>query len=49
VLLPKSNKQALEAMQNNSVEGLNKARQELKEMSSITEKIDNDIVIILTF
>jgi len=44
--LAKTNKQALEAMQNNSVEGLEKARQELKEMNSITEKIDNDIVLI---
>lgn len=40
------NKMALEAMQNNSVEGLEKARKELKDMSDVTEKIDNDIVLI---
>ena len=44
--LAKSNRHALEAIENNSVEGLEKARFELKEMSAITEKIDNDIVLI---
>lgn len=40
------NKMALEAMQNNSVESLETARKELKDMSDVTEKIDNDIVLI---
>ena len=44
--LAKTNRVALEAIENNSVEGLDKARIELKEMSAITEKIDNDIVLI---
>jgi len=45
--LSSSNAYAIEALKNNSVEGLQKARSDLKEMSSITEKIDNDIVLIL--
>jgi len=44
--LAKSNQMALEAMQNNSVGALEEARKELKEMSDIIEKIDNDIVLI---
>ena len=44
--LAKTNQMALEAMQNNSVGGLEEARKELKEMHDITEKIDNDIVLI---
>jgi len=44
--LAKTNKLALEAIENNSVEGIEKARIELKEMTAITEKIDNDIVLI---
>lgn len=44
--LAHTNKLALEAMQNNSVEGLENARKELKEMSDVTEKIDNEIVLI---
>ncbi|MCH9740641.1 MAG: hypothetical protein K0U38_07375 [Epsilonproteobacteria bacterium] len=44
--LAKTNQMALEAMQNNSVEGLENARKELKDMSDVTEKIDNDIVLI---
>ena len=44
--LAKTNKLALEAIENNSVEGIEKARIELKEMTAIIEKIDNDIVLI---
>lgn len=44
--LAQTNKLALEAMEKNSVEGLEKSRKELKEMHDITEKIDNDIVLI---
>lgn len=44
--LAKTNQMALEAMQNNSVGALEEARKELKEMSDIIEKIDNDIVLI---
>ena len=44
--LAKTNKLALEAIENNSVETIEKARIELKEMTAITEKIDNDIVLI---
>jgi len=44
--LARTNKLGLEAIQNNSVENIEKARTELKEMSAITEKIDNDIVLI---
>jgi len=40
------NRMALEATENSSVEELEKARKELKDMSKITEKIDNDIVLI---
>ena len=40
------NKMALEAIENSSVEELEKARKELKDMSEVTEKIDNDIVLI---
>jgi len=40
------NKMALEAIEKGSVEELEKARKELKDMSKITEKIDNDIVLI---
>jgi len=40
------NKMALEAIENSSVEELAKARKELKDMSEITEQIDNDIVLI---
>jgi phosphate transport system protein len=44
--LAKTNKMALEAIQNNSIEGLETARKELKDMDAITEKIDNDIVLV---
>ena len=44
--LKQTHEVALEAIKNNSVEGLEKARTELKEMCVITEKIDNDIVLI---
>jgi len=44
--LATANKHALEAIENNSVEAIEKARTELKEMGEITEKIDNDIVLI---
>jgi phosphate transport system protein len=44
--LEKTNKMAIEAIENDSVEGLAIARKELKDMSDITEKIDNDIVLI---
>ncbi|MBU1668224.1 hypothetical protein KKC13_07365 [bacterium] len=44
--LAKTNQMALEAMQNNSVEGLEAARKELKDMHDLTEKIDNEIVLI---
>ena len=45
-ILAQTNKLALEAIENNSVEGLEKARKELKDMGDITEKIDNEIVLI---
>lgn len=44
--LKQTHEVALEAIKNNSSEELEKARAELKEMSVITEKIDNDIVLI---
>ena len=44
--LAKTNMMALEAIQNNRVEGLENARKELKDMNHITETIDNDIVLI---
>lgn len=44
--LANSNKLALEAIQTGNADALAKARLELKEMNSITEQIDNDIVLI---
>ena len=44
--LKKTHEVAFEAIKNNSSEDLEKARTELKEMCVITEKIDNDIVLI---
>ncbi|CAA6820847.1 MAG: Phosphate transport system regulatory protein PhoU [uncultured Sulfurovum sp.] len=44
--LANTNKLAFEAMKSNSVEGLENARKGLKEMQDITEKIDNNIVLI---
>ncbi len=44
--LKKANEIALEAVESWNIEGLQKARAEIKDFKSITEKIDNDIVII---
>jgi len=44
--LAKTNKLAMEAVESSSVESIEKARNELKDISDITEKIDNDIVLI---
>ena len=44
--LANTNKLAMEAIKNNSVSDIEKIRTELKELSTITEKIDNDIVLI---
>ncbi len=44
--LAKTNKMALTAMENNSVGKLEEARKELKDMEDVTEKIDNEIVLI---
>ena len=44
--LANSNKLALKAIEECNAEALDEARKNLKEMSSITEKIDNDIVLI---
>lgn len=44
--MAKVNQMALEAMQRHSVEALEIARKELKDMSDVSEKIDNEIVII---
>jgi len=44
--LKKANEMALEAVESWNIEGLQKARAEIKDFKSITEKIDNDIVII---
>ena len=44
--LAKTNKMALEAIEECDANKLELARLELKEMSSVTEKIDNDIVLI---
>lgn len=44
--LADANKAALDAMKAKDAQALEKARKELKEISKITEKIDNDIVLI---
>ena len=44
--LATANKQGLEALKAKDAQALEKARKELKEISKITEKIDNDIVLI---
>jgi phosphate transport system protein len=44
--LAKTNEVALEAIRNRDADALEKARNELKEMAEVTEKIDNDIVLI---
>lgn len=44
--LTKTNEVALEAIRNRDADALEKARNELKEMAEVTEKIDNDIVLI---
>jgi len=40
------NRAALDAMEQSSVEGLQAARKELKKLDDISEKIDNEIVVI---
>ncbi|HHD79382.1 MAG TPA: hypothetical protein ENK90_00160 [Epsilonproteobacteria bacterium] len=44
--LAQANKAGLEALKAKDAQALEKARKELKEISNITEKIDNDIVLI---
>ena len=44
--LAKTNEVALEAIRNRDADALEKARNELKEMAEVTEKIDNVIVLI---
>ncbi len=44
--LADTNKLALEAMEKRDVAALEEARSGLKEMASVTEKIDNDVVVI---
>ncbi|MEA2028221.1 MAG: PhoU domain-containing protein [Campylobacterota bacterium] len=44
--LAKINEEALQAVEKSSVEELEKARKELKKLDDVSEKIDNEIVII---
>ncbi len=44
--LAKTNRLVMEAIEKSSVDEIEKARSELKEMAAITEKVDNDIVLI---
>jgi phosphate transport system protein len=44
--LSETNKLALEAMEKRDAGALEEARKGLKEMASVTEKIDNDVVVI---